>query len=51
MRVIMSYYEKFTRRIFFSNKNIKKFRTIVVMEINKNSLEIPMSNLLLTNEK
>lgn len=47
----MSYYEKFTRRIFFSNKNIKKFRTIVVMEINKNTLEIPMSNLLLTSDK
>ncbi|WP_157844443.1 Lrp/AsnC ligand binding domain-containing protein [Chryseobacterium sp. Leaf404] len=47
----MSYNEKFTCRIFFSNKNIKKFHTIVVMEINKNTLEIPMPLLFLTTDQ
>lgn len=39
----MAYYENLTRKIFFSNENIKRFRTIVVMGINKNSLELPLS--------
>lgn len=43
----MSYYENLTRKIFFSNENIKRFQTSVVMGINKNSLEIPLlSNTL-----
>lgn len=46
----MSYYENLTRTIFFSNENIKKFRTVVVMGITKNSLELPLS-LLLPSEK
>ncbi|PZU88748.1 MAG: AsnC family transcriptional regulator [Chryseobacterium sp.] len=41
----MSYYENLTRKIFFSNENIKRFRTIVVMDITKNSLELPLSLL------
>lgn len=39
----MSHYENLTRSIFFSNQNIKKFRTIVAMGIEKNSLELPFS--------
>lgn len=39
----MTYYENLTRKIFFSNENIKRFRTIVVMGITKNSLELPLS--------
>ena len=46
----MSYYENLTRTIFFSNENIKKFRTVVVIGITKNSLELPLS-LLLPSEK
>ncbi|WDF62139.1 Lrp/AsnC family transcriptional regulator [Flavobacterium sp. KACC 22758] len=42
----MSYYESLTRRIFFGNKNIKRFRTVVVMGITKSSLEIPLSVLI-----
>lgn len=41
----MAYYENLTRKIFFSNENIKRFRTIVVMGITKNSLELPLSLL------
>lgn len=40
----MAHYENLTRRIFFSNENIKRFRTIVVMDIVKSSLEIPLNN-------
>ncbi|SFS47297.1 Lrp/AsnC family transcriptional regulator [Sphingobacterium wenxiniae] len=39
----MAYYEQLTRKVFFSNENIKRFRTVVVMGITKNSLEIPFS--------
>jgi Lrp/AsnC family transcriptional regulator, leucine-responsive regulatory protein len=39
----MVYYENLTREIFFSNENVKKFRTIVVMGVTKNSLELPPS--------
>lgn len=46
----MSYYENLTRSIFFGNENIKKFRTIVVMGITKNSLELPL-NLFKPHEK
>lgn len=41
----MSYYENLTRKIFFSNENIRRFRTIVVMGITKSSLELPLSLL------
>lgn len=41
----MRYYENLTRKIFFSNENIKRFRTVVVMGITKNSLELPLSSL------
>ncbi|MVZ63249.1 Lrp/AsnC family transcriptional regulator [Sphingobacterium humi] len=46
----MAHYENLTRRIFFGDENIKRFRTIVVMGITKNSLELPL-NLLIPNEK
>ncbi|WP_177765856.1 Lrp/AsnC family transcriptional regulator [Flavobacterium sp. I3-2] len=46
----MAYYENLTRSIFFGNENIKKFRTIVVMGITKNSLELPL-NLFKPHEK
>lgn len=46
----MSYYENLTRKIFFSNENIKRFRTIVVMGITKNSLELPLHLLALHME-
>ncbi len=39
----MAYYENLTRTLFFGNENIKRFRTIVVMGITKNSLELPLS--------
>ncbi|MGJ1269508.1 Lrp/AsnC family transcriptional regulator [Sphingobacterium spiritivorum] len=45
----MAYYETLTRQIFFGNKNIKRFRTVVVMDITKSSLEIPLSLLLNKN--
>lgn len=35
-------YERLTRRIFFSNENIKHFRTLVTMDIVKLSLDIPL---------
>lgn len=41
----MAYYENLTLKIFFSNENIKRFRTIVVMGITKNSLELSLSLL------
>lgn len=39
----MAYYESLTRELFFENKNIKKFRTTVVMDVAKSSLKIPKS--------
>lgn len=38
----MTDYEKLTRRIFFSNRNIKNFRTFVTMDIVKLGLAIPL---------
>lgn len=35
-------YEQLTRRLFFSNKNIKNFRTSVALNIVKEGLEIPL---------
>lgn len=46
----MAHYEELTRKFFFGDENIKRFRTIVVMGITKNSLELPL-NLLIDNEK
>ncbi|RKR05087.1 AsnC family transcriptional regulator [Flavobacterium sp. 90] len=42
----MNHYEILTRKIFFADDNIKRFRTIVVMGITKNSLEIPLNLLV-----
>ncbi|WP_312191713.1 Lrp/AsnC family transcriptional regulator [Sphingobacterium sp.] len=36
-------YEQLTRRIFFGCKNVKSFRTIVVLSNDKQSLKIPLS--------
>ena len=45
----MKHYEVLTRELFFRDENIKRFRTIVAMDICKSSLEIPLN--LLTNKK
>ncbi|WP_435524328.1 hypothetical protein [Chryseobacterium indoltheticum] len=37
----MKDYEILTRKIFYSNKNIKHFRTMVNMDILKSNLELP----------
>ncbi|HEV7381252.1 MAG TPA: Lrp/AsnC family transcriptional regulator [Dyadobacter sp.] len=37
----MHAYEKLTRRIFFSNPNIRHFRTIVAMDVVKSGMSIP----------
>jgi Lrp/AsnC family transcriptional regulator, leucine-responsive regulatory protein len=39
----MSVYEAFTRRLFFENSNVKRFRTLVVMDRVKVGLSIPIS--------
>ncbi|WP_316831475.1 Lrp/AsnC family transcriptional regulator [Pedobacter aquatilis] len=39
----MADYEKLTRRIFFANKNIKRFRTIIAMELGKVGLAFPLN--------
>lgn len=39
-------YEQLTRRLFFSNKNIKSFRTIVTLDIVKEGLEIPLDFIM-----
>lgn len=39
----MSHYESLTRRIFFGNDNIKRFRTLVVMDRVKVTLGVPIS--------
>lgn len=36
----MSEYEKLTQRLFFSNKNIRKFRTFVAMDRTKSSMQL-----------
>lgn len=38
----MSDYEKLTRELFFANKNVKRFRTVVVMGVEKMGLHIPI---------
>jgi len=38
----MSHYESLTRRIFFENGNIKRFRTLVVMDRVKATLGVPI---------
>jgi Lrp/AsnC family transcriptional regulator, leucine-responsive regulatory protein len=42
----MKEYEQLTRRIFYSNENIKHFRTLVSMNTVKSGLEIPVSMIL-----
>jgi len=39
----MSAYESLTRRLFFENANVKRFRTLVVMDRVKVGLSIPIS--------
>lgn len=39
----MSDYEKLTRKLFFFNNNIKKFRTVVVMGVEKAGMNIPIN--------
>ena len=39
----MSAYEALTRRLFFENSNVKRFRTLVVMDCVKVGLSIPIS--------
>lgn len=41
--VDMAEYEELTKRLFFANSNIKKFRTYVAMERVKMSLELPLA--------
>lgn len=47
----MKYYENLTREIFFSNQNIKRFRTMVITEVSKNSFEIPVKMLFPEHNK
>lgn len=42
----MKEYEALTRRIFYSNDNIKHFRTLVAMNTVKSGLDIPLDLLL-----
>jgi len=39
----MAAYEGLTRRLFFANHNVKRFRTVVVMDRVKASLAIPLT--------
>ena len=39
----MDHYEEFTRSAFFSNGNIRRFRTSVVMQEYKKGLELPLA--------
>lgn len=41
----MSEYEALTRRLFFQNHNVKRFRTLVVMDRIKTSLAVPLDAL------
>ncbi|WP_292008962.1 Lrp/AsnC family transcriptional regulator [Chryseobacterium sp.] len=41
----MKEYELLTRKIFYSNPNIKHFKTSVAMDIIRSGLEIPLSSL------
>ena len=38
----MAEYEALTRRLFFANPNIKKFRTLVAMDRVKAGLTVPL---------
>lgn len=38
----MADYETFTRRVFFDDLNVRKFKTIVVMDVAKLGLELPV---------
>lgn len=38
----MTEYEKLTRTLFFGAKNVRKFRTIIVMGVEKLGLEVPI---------
>ncbi len=38
----MSEYEKLTRSLFFGNENIKSFRTLIAMEVQKQGFQIPL---------
>lgn len=40
--VDMEDYERFTRRVFFANANVKRFRTLVAMKVDKAGLAIPV---------
>ncbi|WP_303919493.1 Lrp/AsnC family transcriptional regulator [Draconibacterium sediminis] len=42
----MKEYEELSKKLFIDNSNIKRFRTIVSMGIDKTSLKIPLSNKL-----
>ncbi len=39
----MTHYEALTRRLFFANNNIRKFRTFVAMDRVKVGLEVPLA--------
>ena len=41
----MSAYEALTRRLFFENSNVQRFRTLVVMDRVKVGLSIPISRV------
>ncbi|SEA30982.1 DNA-binding transcriptional regulator, Lrp family [Arachidicoccus rhizosphaerae] len=38
----MTEYEKLTRKLFFGSKNVRRFRTIIVMGVEKLGLEVPI---------
>jgi Lrp/AsnC family leucine-responsive transcriptional regulator len=40
----MTHYEALTRRLFFGNNNVKKFRTFVAMDRVKVGLSVPLSD-------
>src|SRR5581483_6924933 len=46
----MSEYEALTRRLFFTNHNVKRFRTLVVMDRVKVGLYVPLENSSLSAE-
>ena len=39
----MQEYEALTRRLFFNSQNVKRFRTLVVMDRAKIGLQVPIS--------
>lgn len=40
--VDMDDYERLTRRLFFANPNVRRFRTMVAMKVDKASLAVPV---------